>query len=372
MSNTFGEIFKVTTFGESHGKLIGVIIDGCPSNLEISEEEINIELKKRRPNLNEYVSQRNEFDFARIVSGVFEGKTTGAPICIVIENNDVKSSAYDEIINVLRPSHANYTYLKKYKIFDHRGASRASGRETALRVAAGAIAKKILKRKNIKVFAYLKSLGNISADIDYNNLSGLDENSIYCPDLKAEKMMLEKLLEIKNQKDSIGGIVEFYIDNVPVGIGEPIYDKLNARLAYALMSIPSAKGFEIGDGFESVNKRGSYRNDVFEYVDDQVRTITNNEGGILAGISNGMPIIGRVVFKPAATIGLPINTIDIYGNKVILKYEDDSRHDACIAIRATPVVEAMCALTIVDFILLNQTRILNDEEAKSKTEKSFI
>ncbi|NGX33772.1 MAG: Chorismate synthase [Candidatus Anoxychlamydiales bacterium] len=366
MSNSFGKIFKITTFGESHGSLIGVVIDGCPSNIEITDKEINLELQKRRPNLNEFVSKRNEMDKAKIVSGVFNGKTTGAPICILIENKDLKSENYDKIKDILRPSHANYTYLQKYKIFDHKGGSRASARETASRVAAGAIAKKILKILDIKIFAYVKSIQDITANVEIDDLKNIYKSKIYCPDKIAEKKMIEKLKSIQSEKDSIGSVVEFVILDMLPALGDPIFDKLNAKLSYALMSIPAAIGFEIGDGFEGTKKKGSTRNDLFDLENDKIVTKTNNEGGILAGISTGMPIIGRVAFKPTATIGKDQKTIDIYGNKKTLKFLNDQRYDPCISIRATPVVEAMCSLVLVDSYLLNKTNI---ETSLEKTKK---
>lgn len=357
MSNSFGKIFKITTFGESHGLLIGVVIDGCPANIEISEKEINLELQKRRPNLNEFVSKRDEKDRAKIVSGIFNGKTTGAPICILIENLDVKSKNYDEIKNLLRPSHANYTYLQKYKIFDHRGAARASARETACRVAAGAIAKKILKTLNIKIFAFVKSIGDVSANVKIDDLENIYKSKIFCPDKIAEKKMIEKLKNIQKEKDSIGSVIEFVILNLFPSIGEPIFNKLNAKLSFALMSIPGAIGFEIGDGFEGTKKRGSNRNDLYDFKNGKIITKTNNEGGIQAGISNGMPIIGRVAFKPTASIGKNQETIDIYGNKKNLKFLNDQRYDPCIAIRAASVVEAMCSLVLVDMYFLNKISV---------------
>ena len=359
MSNSFGKIFKITTFGESHGPLIGVVIDGCPSNIEITENEINFELQKRRPSLNEFVSKRNEIDSAKIVSGVFNGKTTGVPICILIENKDVKSKSYDKIKDLLRPSHANYTYLQKYKIFDHRGGSRASARETAARVAAGAIAKKILKTLDIKIFAYVKSIGDILSDVKIDDLENISKSKIFCPDKVAEKKMIEKLKDIQKEEDSIGGVVEFVILNAPASLGDPIYDKLNAKLAAALMSIPAAIGFEIGDGFEGTRKQGSKRNDLFAFEKGKIVTKTNNEGGIQAGISTGQLIVGRVAFKPTPSIGKPQETIDIYGNKRVLEFPNDKRYDPCIAIRAASVVEAMCSLVIVDSYLLNKVATLD-------------
>jgi len=356
MSNTFGKIFKITTFGESHGKIIGIVINGCPSNIKISENEINLELKKRRPNSRDFVSKRNEIDKIKILCGVYEKKTTGAPICMIIENKDVKLKSYREIKNIFRPSHGNFTYFHKYKTTDPRAYFGASARETALRVAAGFVAKEILKNKynNIFIAAYVKSIGDISADIDYENLKSFKKSPVFCPDKKAEKEMLKKLLEIEKQKDSIGGVVEFYIQNPPIGLGEPIFDKLSSKLAYGMMSIPGSKGFEIGDGFGSVKKKGSQRNDIFYLKDDKIVTKTNNEGGILAGISSGMPIIGRVAFKPTATIGKELSTLSFEKKDTILKYRNFKRNDTCIAIRASRVVEAMCSLILVDFVLLNK------------------
>ncbi|NGX27858.1 MAG: Chorismate synthase [Candidatus Anoxychlamydiales bacterium] len=365
MSNSFGKIFKITTFGESHGPVIGVVIDGCPSQLEITEEEINLELKKRRPNSSNFVSSRDEKDVARIVSGILNGKTTGAPICIIIENKDIKSSSYANIKDVLRPSHANFTYLKKYGIFDHKGASRASARETAARVAAGAVAKKILKKQKIEIFAYVKKIGNITANVGDDDLCKIDQSPILCPDIVATKKMMEKLIAIKKEKDSIGGVVEFVVKNAE-SLGDPIYDKLSAKLGSAMMSIPGAIGFEIGDGFLGAQKKGSIRNDRYEMQDDKVITKTNNEGGILAGISTGRDIIARVAFKPTSSIGKKQETIDIYGKKISFTLLS-SRHDICIAIRACIVVEAMCSLVLVDSLLLNKIAKLDHEKAHSQS-----
>lgn len=335
--------------------MIGAVIDGCPSNLEITEEEINFELEKRRPCLNEFASRRKEPDKVKIASGVFEGKTTGAPVCLIIENFDARPPDYQNIKHILRPSHFNFTYFQKYNFFDYRGGARASARETAARVAAGAVAKKLLKKENINIYAYVKSIGEISANVKYDNLKDIYKSLIFCPDKKAEIKMIEKLKKIKNERDSIGGVVEFYIENAPAGLGEPIFDKLNAKLAFALMSIPAAKGVEIGDGFQAAKKTGSLRNDRYVLKDNKIVTKTNNEGGILAGISSGMPIIGRVAFKPSPTIGKLQNSLDLDGNKKILKYPDSIRRDICVAIRAVAVVEAMCALTLADSWLLSKS-----------------
>lgn len=371
MSNTFGTIFKITTFGESHGPFMGVVIDGCPANIEISEEEINLELEKRRPNLTEFTSKRAEKDKAIIISGVFDGKTTSAPICILIENTDVKSENYDKIKNILRPSHANFTYLKKYNIFDHKGASRASARETVCRVAAGAIAKKILKVTGIKIFAYVKSIGDIYADVKIEDLKNILGSKIFCPDKIAEKKMLERLKDVKEKKDSLGGVVEFVILNVNEPLGEPIYEKLNAKLSFALMNIPAAIGFEIGDGFEGAKKLGSIRNDLFCLKNGKIAVKTNNEGGILAGIATSMPIVGRVAFKPTATIGKPQNTLDIFGNKKVLKFSNDQRSDLCIPIRAVAVVEAMCSLVLTDLYLLSKAKSIIKPKKNDLSKKFF-
>lgn len=357
-SNSFGKIFRITTFGESHGKMLGVVIDGCPAGLPIHEDDINAALQLRSPGKSEYVSLRNENDQAKIVSGIFENKTTGTPIAILIENTDSDSNKYEPTKNLLRPGHANFTYLEKYGVFDYRGGGRASARETACRVAAGAVAMKILSHDNMTITAFIKRIGNIVANVDLSNIPQLRQKisapSIFCPDEKAAALMMDEIKKIKAEDDSIGGIVEFIISNVPAGLGEPIYDKLEARLACAMMSIPAAKGFEIGDGFLSSTQKGSEHNDLFTTENTKIKTKTNHAGGILAGISNGMPMIGRVAFKPTPSILKPQTTTDAQGNKKTLQLPDGSKHDPCVAIRAVPVVEAMCALVIADFLLLNR------------------
>ncbi len=353
--NGLGNIFKVTTFGESHGPYIGVVIDGCPSNILILEAEINQDLTRRMLD-NDFTTKRKEIDKVQILSGIYENITTGAPICVIVKNKDIDSSAYDEIKDVLRPSHANFTYLQKYKVFDHRGSSRASARETVARVIAGAFAKKILSHYKIEVFAYVKQIGSIAVqDID---LKRIYKSKIYCPDKTREKEMLNLLSQIKQEGDSIGGVVEFIIKGSPMGLGEPIYNKLDAYLSYALMSLPAVKGFEMGDGFESVKKRGSTRNDLFRYENNNFYTKTNNEGGVLAGISNGMDVNGRIAFKPISTIDKEQTTVDIKGNTKKYKINRTSRHDMCAAIRAVPIVEAMCSIVISDLILLNRSAML--------------
>lgn len=358
--NSFGDIFKITTFGESHGQYIGVVIDGVLPNIEIFESEIDEELKKRRPGNNFFTSIRNELDKCEIVSGVYENKTTGAPICILIKNRDIDSTYYEKNKNLLKPSHANFTYLNKYKIFDHRGSSRASARETTARVAAGVIAKKILK--NLCVTTYLNSVGDIFVDFDQENLDFLDKSQIFCPNREKEIEILKLLKKTRDENDTIGSSVGFYVNNMFENIGEPIFDKFHAKLSYALMSIPGAKAFEIGDGFSSSLKKGSLRNDLFYLENNIIKTRSNNEGGVLGGITNGMPVYGRVYFKPPSTIYLAQKTLDFNLKEEILINEKNDRSDICIAIRACPVVKAMLYITICDLYLKN--RIYNEENSK--------
>lgn len=357
-SNSLGKIFCITTFGESHGEALGVIIDGCPAGIALEVSEINDALQLRAPGKNEFVSPRFENDIAKIVSGIFEGKTTGAPIAILIENKNSDSSHYHVIKNMIRPGHANFTYLEKYGVFDYRGGGRASARETACRVAAGAVATKLLQQYQIKTAAYIKSIGGIDAAVHWENIETLRNNTyaqpIFCPDKNAAKLMQDKISAISAEGDSLGGVVEFLIIGVPAGLGEPIYYKLEAALASAMMSIPAAKGFEIGEGFNAAKLKGSENNDPF-VNEGKVVTKTNHAGGILAGISNGMPIVGRVAFKPTSSIKKSQETIDLEGKKVTLQLPEGSRHDPCVAIRAVPVVEAMCAIVIADALLLNRS-----------------
>jgi chorismate synthase len=356
-SNSFGTLFRITTWGESHGKAIGVVIDGCPAGLEVSEEDIQIELARRSPGKSIYTSPRKEEDKAEILSGVFDGKTTGAPISIVIFNKDFDSSKYEPIKHLLRPGHASYTYQEKYGLFDHRGGGRASARETACRVAAGAIAKKLLKHFGIEVVAFLSQVEKEIAEVEISNLSQIKESmlksSIFCPDAKAEIAIMEKIASVKEEGDSLGGIVVF-TSNLPLGLGDPIYEKLEAKLGAAMLSIPASKGFEIGSGFSSVFMKGSCHNDIFRHEEGRVVTKTNHAGGILAGISTGMPLIGRVVFKPTSSIKKPQETLNVNKEKELLTLPEGSRHDPCVAVRAVPVVEAMAALVLADAYLLNR------------------
>ncbi len=361
-SNSFGNIFKITTWGESHGKAIGVVIDGCPAGLEISDHEINAALSWRAPGRNNYTSPRMETDQGEILSGVFEGKTTGAPICIIIPNNNADSSKYEPIKDLLRPGHANYTYLSKYGIFDYRGGGRASARETAGRVAAGALAKKLLTLYGIAIVAYVKQIGKIESHISNDDISLLTsltkQSPIFCPDAAANDAMLKLLDEARQMGNSLGGVVEFKALSVPCGLGDPVYEKLEANLACAMLSLPASKGFELGSGFKAVEMNGSQHNDLFVKIGDgeekKIETLTNNAGGTLGGISSGMPVLGRVAFKPTASIRQVQDTLTIAGEKSSLQLPEGSKHDPCVAIRAVPIVEAMLALVLVDALLLNR------------------
>ncbi len=361
-SNSFGNIFKITTWGESHGKAIGVVIDGCPANLEIDESEINAALQLRSPGNNPYTSPRKEADSVEILSGIFEGKTTGTPISLLIRNCDSDSSKYEPVKNLLRPGHANYPYLEKYGIFDYRGGGRASARETACRVAAGAIAKKFLMKFSIKIVSYITQIADIRAENFSERIETLQKETLqsplFCPDPEATEKMIAKIEQMKSEGDSCGGVVEFFIDSLPPGLGDPIYEKLEARLAYALMGLPASKGFEIGSGFAGSSMSGSQHNDSYIVVEDEIRTTTNYAGGIIAGISTGMPVIGRVAFKPASGIMKARQTITVEGEEAIFRLPEGSRHDPCVAIRAVPVVEAMVALVVADALLMNRSATL--------------
>lgn len=358
-SNSFGDIFRITTFGESHGAGIGVVIDGCPAGLPLSEQEITAELALRKPGNSPYTSSREEPDQAEIFSGLFEGKTTGAPICILIRNQDADSSSYTAIKELYRPGHANYTYLQKYGLFDYRGGGRSSARETAARVAAGAVAKKLLAHHEIICTAYIDEIGSIAIDPHVaEDLSLLREKTysspIFCPDERASKKIMEKILAVQEEKDSLGGVVACRA-HLPVGLGDPVYRKLEALLAFAMLSIPATKGFELGAGFHSAKMRGSEHNDPFTLdADQKVTTTTNFAGGILGGISTGSPLYFRVAFKPTSSIKRPQQTVTTQGEKSTLHLPESARHDPCLAIRAVPVVEAMTALVLADALLMNR------------------
>lgn len=359
-SNCFGQIFRITTFGESHGPGIGVVIDGCPAGLSLTEEDIDEQLMLRQPGRNVYTSPRIEEDKTEILSGLFEDKTTGAPIAIFIRNKDAASSQYEAIKDLYRPGHANFTYLEKYGIFDYRGGGRASARETAARVAAGAVAKKLLKKFNIECTAFVTEIGGIAIENpDLSNLHSLREktyaNPIFCPDEIAAQKMMEKIVSVKEEKDSLGGILAC-LAHVPSGLGDPVYCKLEAMLACAMLSIPASKGFEIGSGFQAARMKGSEHNDAFD-INEQgdVYTATNFAGGILGGISTGSPLFFRVAFKPTSSIKKPQSTVHFNGDKTVFQLPETARHDPCVAIRAVPVIEAMTALVLADALLMSKS-----------------
>ncbi|MBI2742439.1 MAG: chorismate synthase [Chlamydiales bacterium] len=358
-SNTTGLIFKITTWGESHGKAIGVVIDGCPAGLEITEAEVNAELALRRPGYSPYTSPRKESDSAEILSGVFEGRSTGAPISIIIHNSDARSESYEALRDILRPGHANFTYLNKYGLFDYRGGGRASARETACRVAAGAVAKKLIRHAGIEVVAYMQQLAEVQSRFSERGVDRIREESrkspLFCPDAAAASEMIALLEQVRSEGDSLGGVVEVRTSSLPVGLGDPVYEKLEANLAKAMLSLPATKGFEMGAGFEAARMRGSEHNDAF-ISDDRgsVKTSSNHAGGTLGGISTGMPLCFRVAFKPTSSIRLPQETLDLHGDPHTLQLSEGSRHDPCVAIRAVPVVEAMTALVLADALLMSR------------------
>ncbi len=351
MSNSIGKLFTFTSFGESHGKGIGGIVDGCPAGMELDEVFIQHELDRRRPGQSDLSTPRKESDKVEFLSGIFEGKTTGTPIAFVIWNENQHSSDYDQLKEIYRPSHADFTYQEKYGIRDHRGGGRSSARETASRVVAGAIAKLALKKSGIEITAYTSQVGHISVQKDYSllDLSLIESNAVRCPDLEAANRMSHYIKQLKADGDSIGGIISCVIKGVPIGWGEPIFDKLQSRLAQSMLSINATHGFDYGRGFNGVSLKGSEMNDSFIKIDDKVTTKSNNSGGIQGGISNGQDIYFRVLFKPVATISKKQETIDIHSNKVEL--EARGRHDPCVLPRAVPIVEAMAALTLMDLFL---------------------
>lgn len=359
-SNYLGEIFRITTFGESHGPAIGVVIDGCPAGIPLSKEDVNFQLAFRQPGRNPYTSPRSEGDEAEILSGIFEGKTTGAPIAILIRNKDADSSQYAEIKDLLRPGHANYTYLQKYGIFDYRGGGRSSARETAARVAAGAVAKKLLAAFGIDCVAFIVEIGGAGIpNVEIDDLKSLREKTylspVFCPHEPSAVEMMSVIEAAKNEEDSVGGIIACAAQ-IPEGLGDPVYGKLEARLAMAMLSIPASKGFEIGAGFASARMKGSEHNDPFD-VDSsgKVFTKTNFAGGTLGGISNGAPLYFRVAFKPTSSIKKPQQTVSLEGEKATFQIPSKGRHDPCVAIRAVPVVEAMTALVLADALLINRS-----------------
>ena len=355
MSNSYGTLFRITTFGESHGPAIGVVIDGCPAGLMIDESFVQAELTRRKPGQSKITTQRKEDDNFKILSGVFEGKSTGTPIALIIENQDQRSKDYSHIAETFRPSHADYTYEAKYGHRDYRGGGRSSARETAARVAAGAIAKLLLKQSNIEILAYVSKVGDIAAP-DYNqlDLSQIESNIVRCPDTETADKMIALIDRVRLDRDTIGGVVTCVIKNAPIGLGEPVFDKLHAELGKAMLSINAVKGFEYGSGFEGTKLRGSQHNDEFYNEGGRIRTRTNFSGGIQGGISNGEDIYFNVAFKPVATIMQDQNSVDKEGNDTVVSGK--GRHDPCVVPRAVPIVEAMAALVLADFLLRDGAR----------------
>lgn len=354
--NTFGTLLKLTTFGESHGTAIGGVLDGYPAGIYIDEDFIRTQMQRRRPGQSAVTTSRNEADEVQFLSGVFEGRSTGTPIAFVIYNSNNRSADYENLRNAYRPSHADYVYDKKYGIRDHRGGGRSSARETAVRVCAGALAQLALMRYGVEIKAYTSQVGNIALPgtcQDYN-IDEAEENIVRCPDSEVAKRMEQLILEVKKQGDTVGGVVSCVIKGAPAGLGEPLYDKLSARLAQAMLSINAAKGFEYGSGFAGCSSYGSQQNDIFVNNDGRVSTLTNNSGGIQGGISNGEDIYFRVAFKPVATLLMEQRTVDKEGQNTTIAAR--GRHDPCVVPRAVPIVEAMAALTILDFIIIENGR----------------
>ena len=357
MGNTFGHLFRITTWGESHGGGVGVVIDGCPPNLGISDQEIQMELDRRKPGQSRITTQRQESDKVEIQSGVFEGKTLGTPISLMVWNKDARPQDYDEMKTKFRPSHADYSYQAKYGIRNWKGGGRASARETIGRVAAGAVARKVLKAScGIEILAYVKSVRDLTAEVDTQavSLEQIESNIVRCPDPKVAGEMIELIDWARKEGDSLGGIVEAVARNVPVGLGEPVFDKLEADLGKALLSLPACKGFEVGSGFGGIAMTGSEHNDPYYPEGQSIRTRTNPSGGIQGGISNGEHIILRSVFKPTATIMKEQETVDTQGKSTTLTGR--GRHDPCVLPRAVPMVEAMIALVLVDHLLRNRAQ----------------
>ena len=344
--SSFGKLFKITTWGESHGRGLGVVIEGCPAGLPIKESEIQFELDRRRTGQSKVTTTRKEGDKIQIMSGVFKGKTTGTPISLLVENEDADSSKYELIKDLYRPGHADYTYDMKYGFRDYLGGGRSSARETVGRVAAGAIAKKLLARNKIKIIGFTRQVGKLIAkEIDYREI---EKNIVRCPDAKIAEKMINAIMRARKKGDSLGGVVEVVAKGVPAGLGEPVFDRLDADLAKAVMSMPAVKGVEIGAGFQSATMTGSECNDTFVMKNKKVATTSNNAGGILGGISNGMDIILRLVVKHTSSINKAQDTVTQKGKKAKIRVE--GRHDPCVATRAVPIAEAMVALTLIDHL----------------------
>lgn len=352
--NSFGHLFRISTFGESHGTAIGVVIDGCPAGLHIDLDFLQKEMRRRKPGQSTLTSPRNESDEVEILSGVFDGISTGTPIALLIKNSDAKSSDYEHLKDVYRPSHADFTYQVKYGRRDHRGGGRSSARETAARVAAGAVAKQVLAENGIKLSAWVSAVGEVewAGEPDSAQIDAIELSLVRCPDKQASALMESEIEKVKQSGDSLGGIISLRINGVPPGLGEPVFDKLEADLAKAMLSINAVKGFELGGGFAMSRMKGSQVNDSFIQSNHQIRTSSNYSGGIQGGISNGAQIACRVAFKPVATIKQKQLTVNTNGEEVHL--EAQGRHDPCVVPRAVPIVEAMAALVLCDHLLRNR------------------
>lgn len=350
--NTTGKMFKVTTFGSSHGTALGAVIDGCPAGLELNEEDIQAELNKRRPGTSKITTPRGETDQVQILSGIFQGRTDGTPIAAVVYNRDADSSAYEALKNTPRPGHGDYTWKARYGSYDYRGGGRGSGRVTIGHVIGGAVAKKLLKTMGIEVVAHVTQIGNIKANkVNINQIaSKIQENPVRCADHAAASSMEELILDLKSQGNSVGGIVETLVLNAPAGLGDPVFDKLDADIAKALMDIGAVKGVEIGAGFESAELTGYEMNDEYYVSEEGIRTKTNQAGGILGGMSNGMPIVARMAVKPTPSISRPQKTVDLEKMEDA-EIEIKGRHDPCICPRVTPVAEAAVAMVVVDHLI---------------------
>ena len=349
--NTFGTLFTLTSFGESHGAAIGGVVDGMPAGIAVDMDFVRSEMRRRRPGQSAVTTGRQEPDEVEFLSGIFEGHTTGTPIGFVIRNTNQHSNDYDNLREVLRPSHADYTYWQKYGVRDHRGGGRSSARETAARCVAGALAKLALRELGISIQAYTSQVGHIALDNDYTkyDLSLTETNIVRCPDLEKARAMEELILSVKGEGDTIGGVVTCVITGCPVGLGEPVFGKLHAALGSAMLSINACKGFDYGRGFDGIAERGSEQNDPFIHTEEGISTATNRSGGIQGGISNGRPIYFRAAFKPVATQLGEQTTLDIHGKEQTLKAK--GRHDPCVVPRAVPIVEAMAAITVLDYYL---------------------
>jgi chorismate synthase len=355
MGSIYGKLFQISTFGESHGPAVGVVVQGCPSGIDFDLDFVQSELDRRKPGQSRITTQRKEADSIEVLSGVFEGKTTGTPIAMLVWNGDQRSKDYAHIADQFRPSHADYTYFAKYGLRDYRGGGRSSARETVARVAAGALAKMVLKKVGVQISAYVSQVGTLKLEtpVEDLDLNLTESNAVRCPDPVLAEQMFTYIDQIRKEGDSVGGVISAYITGCPVGLGEPVFDKLHAELGKAMLSINAVKGFEYGSGFDGVALRGSAHNDVIVKKEDgSIRTLTNHSGGIQGGISNGEPIYFRVGFKPVATIMIDQDSVNESGDKITVSGK--GRHDPCVVPRAVPIVEAMAALVLVDFYLRNQ------------------